>query len=55
MEQAEISLNQAQRNYNNQLESQEDLTITAPVAGQVYSIDVEVGDDVTAGERWGTM
>ena len=50
LEQAEISLNQAQRNYNNQLESQEDLTITAPVAGQVYSIDVEVGDDVTAGE-----
>lgn len=50
LEQAEISLNQAQRSYNNQLESQEDLTITAPVAGQVYSIDVEVGDDVTAGE-----
>lgn len=43
LEQAEISLNQAQRSYNNQLESQEDLTITAPVAGQVYSIDVEVG------------
>lgn len=50
LEQAEISLNQAQRSYNNQLESQEDLTITAPVAGQVYSIDVEVGDDMTAGE-----
>ena len=55
LEQAEISLNQAQRNYNNQLESQEDLTITAPVAGQVYSIDVEVGDDVTAGETVATI
>ena len=55
LEQAEISLNQAQRNYNNQLESQEDLTITAPVAGQVYSIDVEVGDDVAAGETVATI
>ena len=55
LEQAEISLNQAQRSYNNQLESQEDLTITAPVAGQVYSIDVEVGDDVSAGETVATI
>ena len=55
LEQAEISLNQAQRSYNNQLESQEGLTITAPVAGQVYSIDVEVGDDVTAGETVATI
>ena len=30
LEQAEISLSQAQRSYNNQLESQEDLIITAP-------------------------
>ena len=55
LEQAEISLNQAQRSYNNQLESQEDLTITAPVSGQVYSIDVEVGDDVSAGETVATI
>ena len=55
LEQAEISLNQAQRSYNNQLESQEDLIITAPVSGQVYSIDVEVGDDVAAGETVATI
>src|SRR5699024_9841985 len=55
LEQAEISLNQAQRSYNNQLESQEDLIITAPAAGQVYSIDVEVGDDVAAGETVATI
>ena len=55
LEQAEISLNQAQRNYNNQLESQEDLNITAPVSGQVYSIDVEVGDEVNAGEAVATI
>ena len=55
LEQAEISLSQAQRSYNNQLESQEDLIITAPTAGQVYSIDVEVGDDVAAGETVATI
>ena len=55
LEQAEISLNQAQRSYNNQLENQEDLIITAPVSGQVYSIDVEVGDDVAAGETVATI
>ncbi len=55
LEQAEISLNQAQRNYNNQLESQEDLNITAPVSGQVYSIDVEVGDEVNTGETVATI
>ena len=55
LEQAEISLNQAQRSYNNQLESQEDLIITAPVSGQVYSIDVEMGDDVAAGETVATI
>ncbi len=55
LEQAEISLNQAQRSYNNQLENQEDLTVTAPVSGQVYSIDVEVGDDVTAGQTVATV
>ena len=55
LEQAEISLNQAQRSYNNQLESQEDLIITSPVSGQVYSIDVEVGDEVAAGETVATI
>ena len=55
LEQAEISLNQAQRSYSNQLESQEDLTITAPVTGQVYSIDVEAGDEVAAGETVATV
>ena len=55
LEQAELSLNQAQRSYNNQLESQEDLIITSPVSGQVYSIDVEVGDEVAAGETVATI
>ncbi len=51
LEQAEISLQQAQRNYNNQLESLEKLNLTAPAAGTVYSLDVEVGDEVSAGQQ----
>ena len=55
LEQSEISLNQAQRSYSRQLEDQADLNITAPTAGQVYSIDVEVGDEVQAGETVATI
>ena len=51
LEQAEISLEQAQRNYNNQLENLDKLNITAPAAGTVYTLDVEVGDEVTAGQQ----
>ena len=51
LEQAEISLQQAQRNYNNQLENLEKLNLTAPAAGTVYSLDVEVGDEVSAGQQ----
>ena len=55
LEQAEISLSQAQRSYNNQLESQEDLNITTTVSGRVYDIAVEVGDEVSAGETVATV
>ena len=55
LEQAQISLDQAQRSYENQLENQSNLTVTAPVAGQVYSIDVEVGDSVNAGQTVATV
>ena len=51
LEQAQISLNQSERSYQNTMESLEDLTVTAPVSGQVYSIDVEVGDEVSAGQQ----
>ena len=51
LEQAEISLQQAQRNYNNQLENLEKLNLIAPAAGTVYSLDVEVGDEVSAGQQ----
>ena len=55
LEQAEISLSQSERSYQNTMESLEDLTITSPVSGQVYSIDVEVGDEVSAGETVATI
>lgn len=51
LEQAQISLNQSERSYQNTMESLEDLTVTAPVSGQVYSIDVEAGDEVSAGQQ----
>lgn len=50
LEQAQISLDQAQRNYNSQLENQGKLTITAPISGQVVSLSVKKGDQVSAGQ-----
>ena len=55
LEQSQISVNQAQRNYDNALESLEDLDITATVSGRVLSLDMEVGDDVNAGQTVATL
>ena len=55
LEQSQISVNQAQRNYDNALESLADLDITATVSGRVLSLDVEVGDDVNAGQTVATL
>ena len=55
LEQAQISLNQSERSYQNTMESLENLTVTAPVSGQVYSIDVEAGDEVSAGQQVATV
>ena len=55
LEQSQISVNQAQRNYENALESLEDLDITATVSGRVLSLDVEVGDEVNAGQTVATL
>ena len=55
LEQSQISVSQAQRNYNSALESLDDLTVAADVAGRVYSLDVEVGDEINAGEQVATI
>ena len=55
LEQSQISVNQAQRNYDNAVESLEDLTVTAPVSGRILSLDVEVGDEVSAGQTVATI
>lgn len=55
LEQSQISLDQAQRSYNNQLEKQADLNVPATAAGQVYSLEVEVGDDVNVGQTIATI
>lgn len=47
IEKAQLSLSQAQRNYNSTVKNQ---TVTAESAGQVYSLEVEVGDKVTGGQ-----
>lgn len=55
LEQAQISLDQAQRNYNSQLENQGKLTVTAPISGQVVSLSVKKGDQVSAGQTVATI
>ena len=55
LEQAQISLNQSERSYQNTVESLEDLTVTADTAGRIYTLDVEVGDEVTAGQQVATI
>lgn len=55
IDKAELSLEQAQMNYDRALESMENLTVTAPKSGTIVSLDVEVGDDVQAGQQIGTL
>ena len=55
LEQSQISVSQAQRNYNSALESLDDLTVIADVDGRIYSLDVEVGDEINAGEQVATI
>jgi len=55
LEKAQISKSQSQRNYDNAVTDQDDLTITTNETGTVYSIDVEVGDDVSVGQQLATI
>ena len=55
LEQSQISVSQAQRNYNSALESLDDLTVAADVDGRIYSLEVEVGDEINAGEQVATI
>ena len=52
IEKAQIALNQAKRNYDNIVEKQ---YIESSVKGQVYTLNVEVGDDITQGEVIGVV
>ncbi len=55
LERSQISVSQAQRSYNNALESLEDLTVTATASGRILSLDVEEGDEVSAGQQVATI
>lgn len=50
LEQAEISLYQSQRSYQNKVKTKSDLTAQATASGQIISLEVEVGDEVSAGQ-----
>ena len=55
IEQAEISLSESQISYQRKLETMEELNVKAPVKGTVVEINVEVGDEVKAGEVLATV
>lgn len=55
LEQAQISLDQARRGYDSRLKDLEKLSVTAPKAGRVLSLEVEVGDEVSAGQLVATL
>lgn len=55
IENSEIALSGQQRNYQNALETKADLTVKSPIAGTVVSLDVEVGDEVQAGQAIATV
>ena len=55
LEQARISLEQAQRSYNSRVKDLEKLSVTAPKMGRVLSLEVEEGDDVSAGQTVATL
>lgn len=52
IEKAQISLEQAQRNYNSTLKKQ---TVQTKTTGTVYSLAVEVGDEVDQGQSLATI
>lgn len=52
LNQAQISLNQARRSYEDSVDSR---YVKATSGGIVYSLDVEVGDDVTQGQTVATI
>ena len=55
LEQAQLSLEQAQRSYNSRVKDLEKLSVTAPKTGRVLSLEVEEGDDVSAGQTVATL
>ena len=51
IERTQLNLDQAQRNYDRVLETQEDLNVKSTESGTVTELLVDVGDEVTAGQE----
>ncbi len=50
VEMAEIALEASQRAYSLQLDSLADLTITSPITGTIYDMDISVGDQIVTNQ-----
>ncbi len=55
IEQAQLSLKQSQQSYQRKLESLNDLNVKSTSKGTVTALDVEVGDEVSAGQTLATI
>lgn len=55
LEQAQLSVSQSRRNYERTLENRDKLSVQTKAAGRITSLDVEIGDDVTAGQIIATV
>lgn len=55
LEQSQLSLQQSQRGYSQALEKRQDLQIKATRPGQLISLDVKLGDTVSAGQQIGMV
>ena len=55
LQQAQLSVEQAQRSYNSAVANRENLYVRAPISGQVIELAVEIGDEVSAGQTIATV
>ncbi len=55
IERAQMGLDSAKRSYEDLLENQSDMTVTSPISGSLYSMDIKVGDKIGMGQTVGMV